>query len=81
MTEEPLELLSPLDLCTNLVNQKIGHYRVSVLMERQDQGECFDAIVAEARKHRAVWEEYVKRIGLKKDAFLNDLLRRVTEKL
>ncbi|NCN45018.1 MAG: hypothetical protein COU63_00375 [Candidatus Pacebacteria bacterium CG10_big_fil_rev_8_21_14_0_10_36_11] len=57
--QEELSPLSPLELCINLVNAKIGHYRRAKFLSSRNLPQLFNEIVIEARKHSAVWDQYV----------------------
>lgn len=57
---ENLEPLSPLDLCINLVNARIGEYRrAEFLGDTQKLPTLFENIVQEVQAHSREWDGYV----------------------
>lgn len=59
MSEE-LDPLSPLDLCINLVNARIGHYRRAKFSHNDEElPGLLEAITNEARLHSGVWDDFI----------------------
>lgn len=80
---EELPRLKPLDLCINLVNAKIGHYRRAKFLSSDELPQLFNAIVEEARKHSGVWSQYLSYIKEHnaRDKELIQLVERVNSNL